>query len=94
MKTVKKKKGGEFPLHMKYIRFFTLNTCFHILVAPMGSMSFVKSFVVKAFQEDFDTIVNILMFVNLQATFEFFSFCYAWCLGYLLHIVFSSPSML
>jgi len=69
MKTVKKKEGGEFPLHMKYIGFLTLNTRFHILAAPMGSMSFVKSFVVKAFQEDFDTIVNILMFVNLQAHF-------------------------
>jgi len=48
----------------------------------MVSMSFVKSFVVKTFQEDFNTIVNLLMFVNLQATFEFFSFCYVWCLGY------------
>jgi len=34
------------------------------------------------------------MFVNLQATFEIFSFCYARCLGNLLHIIFSSPSML
>jgi hypothetical protein len=39
----KKKKGGELPLHMKYIGFLTLDKCFHILVALMGSMSFVKA---------------------------------------------------
>lgn len=81
-------------MHMKCISFLTLDTCFHILVALIGSMSFVKSFVVEALQEDFNIIVNLLMFENLQATLEFFLFSYAWCLGYLLYIVFSSPSML
>jgi hypothetical protein len=60
----------------------------------MGSMPLVESFVIEAFQEDFNTIINLLMFTNPQTTFTMFLFCYAQCLGYFLHIVLLSLSIL
>lgn len=74
--------------------FLTPNTSFCILEAPMDSMPFVKSFVIEAFQEDFSTIINLLMFTNPQTTFTMLLFCYAQCLGYFLCIVLLSLSIL
>jgi hypothetical protein len=60
----------------------------------MGSRSFIESFVVEALHEDLGTIFNLHMLANLQATFVMFSLNYTQHLGYLLCIVFSSPSIL
>jgi hypothetical protein len=60
----------------------------------MGSMPFVQSFVIEAFQEDFSTIINLLMFAYPQTTFMMFSLCYAQCPCYFLCIVFLSLSIL
>jgi hypothetical protein len=61
--------------------FFTLNSGFHILGAPMGSRSFVESFVAEAFREDMG-ICNLFMLVDLEATFVMFLLCYAQRLSY------------
>jgi hypothetical protein len=68
--------------------FLISNLGFHILGALLGSRSFVKSFVAKAFHEDLGTISNLPMFVDLQAAFEMFLFCYAQHLRHLLRTVF------
>jgi hypothetical protein len=49
---------------------------------------------VEAFHEDFETILNSLMLIDLQATFTMMSLCYAQHLGYLLCIVFPSLGIL
>ncbi len=74
--------------------FLTPNLGFCILGTPMGSRSFVESFMAKAFHEDLEMISNFLMLANLQVTFTMFSLCYAHCLGYLLHTMFPSPNIL
>jgi hypothetical protein len=57
--------------------FLTSNLGFHILGAPVGSKSFVDSFVVKAFHEDLGTISSLPMFVDPQAVFVMPSLCCA-----------------
>jgi hypothetical protein len=52
--------------------FLVLNLGFHILGAPMGSRSFIKSFVVEVLYEDLGTISNLPMFAYFQMTFEMF----------------------
>lgn len=47
-------------------------------------MPFVESFVVEAFQEDFNTIINLLVFVDPHIAFAMFLYYYAQHLGYLL----------
>jgi len=42
----------------------------------MGSMPFEESFVIEALQEDFNTIINLLMLANPHVIFMMFSFCY------------------
>jgi hypothetical protein len=68
--------------------FLTPNSSFRILGTLVGSRSLLDLFVVKAFHEDLGTISNLLMFINLQATFMMFSLCYALHPGYLFCIVF------
>ncbi len=67
--------------------FLTLDSSFHILGAPIKSISFVKSFVVEALHEDFGMISILPMFV-------IFSLCYVQRSGYLLRTMFPSPSIL
>jgi len=43
---------------------FTLESNFHILGAPMGSLPLMESFISEVFQEDFNIIVNLPMFAN------------------------------
>jgi hypothetical protein len=43
----------------------------------MGFMPFEKSFVIEALQEDFNTIINLLMLANPHVAFMMLSFCYA-----------------
>jgi hypothetical protein len=74
--------------------FLTPASNFCILNALVGFTSFVESFVAKAFREDFGTIFNFLMLIDLHAIFMILSLYYTQCLGYLFHIVFSSPSIL
>jgi len=74
--------------------FLTLDTSSCILDAPMSSMSFVQSFVIEAFQEDFNTIINLLMFVDPQKMFRMFSLCYARCPSYFLRTMFLFLSIL
>jgi len=62
----------SFPLD-----YFTPNVDFYILGTPIGSKSFIESFVVKTFVEDLGTIFNFLMFTNPHVTFAMFSLCYA-----------------
>jgi hypothetical protein len=45
---------------------------------------FVESFVVKAFQEDFNIIIYLLMFVNPHTGFAMFLYYYAQHLSYFL----------
>jgi hypothetical protein len=48
----------------------------------MGYLPFVESFVLKAFEKDFNMIANLPMFVDLQAVFAKLLFYYAYQLGY------------
>ncbi len=48
----------------------------------MGSRSFVESFVAEAFHEDMGRICNLLMLLELEATFVMFLLCYAQRLSY------------
>jgi hypothetical protein len=43
----------------------------------MGFKPFEESFVIKAFQKDFNTIIYILTFANAHVAFMMLSFCYA-----------------
>jgi hypothetical protein len=43
----------------------------------MGSWPFVESFVLEAFQKDFNMIINLPMLLDTQATFAMILFCYA-----------------
>jgi hypothetical protein len=43
----------------------------------MGFMPFEESFVIKALQEGFNTIINLLMLANAHVAFMMLSFCYA-----------------
>jgi hypothetical protein len=54
----------------------------------------VESFISKAFQEDLNMIVKLLMFVDPHTRFAMLLFCYAPLLGYLKCTVFSSPCIL
>jgi hypothetical protein len=45
--------------------FLIPNSNFRILGALVGSTSFVELFVAEAFYEDFETIFNFPMFINL-----------------------------
>jgi len=74
--------------------FLTPTSNFCILSALVGFTSFVESFVAKAFHEDFETIFNFPMLVDLHAIFMILSLYYTQCFGYLFCIVFSSPSIL
>jgi hypothetical protein len=74
--------------------FLSLDSCFHILGALMGSTSFVGLFLVEVLREDLWTISNFLMLVNLHATFVMFSLCYAQHPSYLLHTMFPSLNIL
>jgi hypothetical protein len=58
--------------------FLELDTNLCILSALLGSMPFMESFVVKAFQKDFNNIINLPMFIDPQTTFMMFSLllCY------------------
>jgi len=67
---------------------------FYILSVLVGSLPFVESFVSKVFQEDLNTIINLLMLVDLQTTFAMLSFCYAQQPSYLHCIIFLSPNIL
>jgi len=42
----------------------------------MGSMPFEESFIIETLQEDYNTIINLLMLANPHVTFMMFSFCY------------------
>ncbi len=76
-------------------RFFTLDSGFHILGAPMGSTSFVESFVANVLHEDLGTIFSLLMFANLQMDFfDVLVVLYAQPPSYLLRTMFPSPSIL
>jgi hypothetical protein len=79
----------SIPLH-----FFTPKFNFPIFDVPMGSLSFMESFVLKSFQKDFNMISNLLMLADLQVAFVILSFCYAQQLSYLQHTIFPSPSIL
>ncbi len=66
------------------VKLIYITSCFlipefnlHILGVPMGSLPFVESFVLGAFQEAFDTIISLPMFANLQEAYIMLSFCYA-----------------
>jgi len=74
--------------------FLTSNLGFHILGTPMGSTSFVESFVTKVLHEDLRTIFSLSMLVDLEAVFGMLLLCYAQCLSYLFHIMFPSFSIL
>jgi hypothetical protein len=74
--------------------FLTFNLGFHILGAPMGSTSFVKSFVAKVFHEDLMTIFSLFMLIDLQAIFGMLLLCYAQHPSYLFHTMFPSLSIL
>jgi hypothetical protein len=50
----------SFPLG-----FLTPDLDFHILGAPMRSISFIESFVVEAFHEDFWTISSLHMLKDI-----------------------------
>jgi hypothetical protein len=52
-------------LHHFLLTFLFLTWVFIFLGAPMGSRSFVKSFVVEALHEDLRTISNLPMFTDL-----------------------------
>jgi len=67
--------------------FLTLDSSFHILGAPIRSISFVESFVVESFHENFGMISRLPMFV-------IFLLCYAQHFVYLLHTMFPSPNTL
>jgi len=67
---------------------------FHILGAPMGSTSFVESFVAKVLHENLKTIFSLFMLVDLQAVFGMLLLCYAQHLSYLFHTMFPSLSIL
>ncbi len=54
----------------------------------MGFMSFVKSFIINAFEEDLNIIIRFPMLPNSQISFTMHLFCYAQCPSYLLHIEF------
>jgi hypothetical protein len=56
-------------IHITSPNFHTPNKGFCIIGAPMGFMSFEESFVIKAFQEDFNTIINFLMLTNPHVAF-------------------------
>jgi len=43
----------------------------------MGYLLFVEYFVLEAFQEDLNMILNLPMLADLQATFAMILFCYA-----------------
>ncbi len=60
----------------------------------MGFMSFVESFVIKAFQKDPSTIANPPMLIDPQAMFVMCSLCYAQCPSYLLCTIFMSTCIL
>jgi hypothetical protein len=74
--------------------FFTFALGFRILGAPMGSTSFVQSFVVEVFHEDLGTISNLPMFINLHVVFLMFSLCYTQRSGYLFCTMFPSLGIL
>jgi hypothetical protein len=74
--------------------FLTPNSSFCILSAPMGSKSFIESFMSKDFYEDLGTISSLLMFATLQVAFAMLSLCYAQCPNYLFHRMFPSPCIL
>jgi len=50
-------------------------------------------FILEVFQEDFNTIVSLPMFIDLHATFAMFSFYYAQRPSYLQRIIFPSPNI-
>jgi len=60
----------------------------------VGFASFIESFVVDVFHEDFGTIFNLPMLANLHAAFMMLSLCYTQHLGYLFCIVLPFPSIL
>jgi hypothetical protein len=74
--------------------FLTPNFGFCILGTPMGSRSFVESFVVKALHEDLEMTSNFFTFVDPQVIFATYLLCYAQCLGYLLRTMFPFPNIL
>jgi hypothetical protein len=58
------------------LSFLTPDLGFHILGAPMGSISFVQLFVGKVLHENLGKIFNLLMFANPQAIFAMLSLRY------------------
>jgi hypothetical protein len=74
--------------------FLILDLGFCILGAPMGSTSFVESFVVEALHDYLRMICSLFMLTNPQAGFAIFSLCYTQCPSYLFHIVFPSQGIL
>jgi len=60
----------------------------------MESRSFIESFVVKNFHEDFGMIFNLLMLIDFQTTFAMLSLCYAQRHGYFLCMMFPFLSIL
>ncbi len=64
-------------IHITSPSFHTPNIGFCIIGAPMGFMPFEESFVIEALQEDFNTIINLLMLANPHVAFMMLSFCYA-----------------
>ncbi len=65
------------PIHIIFSKKLTLNTSFHVISALMDLMPFVESFVVETFQEDFNTKINLLMFVDPHIDFAMFFYYYA-----------------
>jgi len=74
--------------------FLTLKSSFHILGVLVDFLPFVKSFMSKVLQEDFNMIANLPMLVDSQTTFAMFSLCYAQRPNYLQCIIFLSPCIL
>ncbi len=74
--------------------FFTFDLGFGILGAPVGSTSFIESFVVEVLHEDLRKISNLPMFADLWVAFAMLSLCYAQHLSYLFCIVFQSLGIL
>jgi hypothetical protein len=74
--------------------FFIPDLGFHILVALVGSTSFIESFMIDFFHEDLGTIFSFLILVNLEATFAMFLLHYVEWSGYVLHTMFPSPCIL
>lgn len=82
---------GQTTLHHFLLVFLFLT---RILGAPMRLTSFIESFVIEAFHENFGMISSLPILIDPQVAYAIILLCYAQHLNYLLHTVFPSPSIL